>query len=89
MQAALQNKEIRMWWKSFLWGFWNGMTAWLIFTVHLFGKWKEYPLYDTNRRGGWYDFGFLIGVGSLFGSSARGRMKPPAKAQPALNSKQS
>ncbi len=32
--------------------------------VHVFGGWGEFPLYDLARSGGWYDFGFLIGVGS-------------------------
>jgi hypothetical protein len=53
-------------WKNFLWGFWNGFTAWAVLSVHLFGGWKQYPLYDLKRSGGWYDFGFLLGViGSL------------------------
>jgi hypothetical protein len=63
-----------MQWKNFLWGFWNGITAWVVFIVHVFGKWPEYPLYDTKRSGGWYDFGFLLGASSsLVGSSGRGR----------------
>ena len=66
------------------WGFWNGLTAWLVLVVHAFGGWSEYPLFDLTRAGNWYDFGFLIGAGSpLLGaagggsrSSARAALKP-------------
>ena len=32
-----------MWWQDFLWGFWNGLTAWIILVVHVFGGWHQYP----------------------------------------------
>ena len=47
-----------------VWGFWNGLTAWIVLIVHAFGGWSEFPLYDLARGGNWYDFGFLIGAGS-------------------------
>jgi hypothetical protein len=53
-----------MWWQDMLWGFWNGMTAWIVFIVHVFGGWREFPFYNTARGGNWYDFGFLLGAGS-------------------------
>jgi hypothetical protein len=56
-----------------LWGFWNGLTAWIVLVVHLFGGWGEFPLYDVARSGGWYDFGFLVGAGSpLLGAAGAG-----------------
>jgi len=53
-----------------LWGFWNGLTAWLVLIVHVFGGWSEFPLYDVARGGNWYDFGFLVGAGSLLSGAA-------------------
>jgi hypothetical protein len=53
-----------MWWQDLFWGFWNGLTAWVILIVHVFGGWPEYPFYDLGRAGNWYDFGFLLGAGS-------------------------
>lgn len=53
-----------MWWQDWLFGFWNGLTAWLLLVVHVFGSWQDYPLYDMARNGNWYDFGFLLGAGS-------------------------
>jgi hypothetical protein len=38
-----------MWWQDLLWGFWNGLTAWLVLIVHIFGGWSQYP--STTLRG--------------------------------------
>ena len=51
---------------DFLWGLWNGITAWPLLILHLFGALGHYPIYDAARDGGWYQFGFLIGAGSPF-----------------------
>lgn len=51
---------------SFLWGLWNGITAWPLLILHTFGALAQYPIYDAARDGGWYQFGFLIGAGSPF-----------------------
>jgi hypothetical protein len=55
-----------MWWTDLLWGFWNGITAWIVLIVHAFGGWDQFPFYDRGRSGNWYDFGFLAGAGSPF-----------------------
>lgn len=51
---------------DFLWGLWNGITAWPLLVVHLFGGWEHYPIYSCARDSGWYQFGFLLGAGSPF-----------------------
>lgn len=53
-----------MWFEQLLWGFWNGFTAWLVFIVHVFGGWQEFPVYDLLRSGNWYDLGFILGAGT-------------------------
>lgn len=57
-------------------GFCSGLTAWIVLIVHVFGGWRDYPLYDVAHSGNWYDFEFLLGAGSpflgIFGGS-RGR----------------
>jgi hypothetical protein len=64
-----------VWWQDLLWGIWNGLTAWIVFLVHVFGGWRGFPFYNVARSGNWYDFGFLLGAGSpllgALGSSAR------------------
>jgi hypothetical protein len=67
-----------MWWNVLLWGFWNGLTAWIILIVHVFGGWDRYSLYDTVRSGNWYDFGFLIGAGSPFFGALSGKARKRA-----------
>lgn len=61
--------------EHFLWGVWNGATAWPVLIVHVFGGWHRFPVYNLGRDGGWYQFGFLIGAGSPFAGSAGGRRR--------------
>jgi hypothetical protein len=74
-----------MWWQDFLWGFWNGVTAWIVLIAHAFGAWKAFPFYNVVRSGNWYDFGFLLGAGSpllgAFGSRKRSPARAPVKHQ--------
>jgi hypothetical protein len=69
-----------MWWHDLLWGIWNGLTAWIVLIVHIFGGWEHQPIYDVARAGNWYDVGFLFGAGSpLLGSLGR---QPAARREP-------
>jgi hypothetical protein len=38
-----------MWWADLLWGFWNGLTAWVVLIVHVFGVWEQFPFYNRQR----------------------------------------
>ena len=40
-----------MWWQDLLWGIWNGLTAWIVLIVHVFGQWSEFPFYNSARAG--------------------------------------
>jgi hypothetical protein len=72
-----------MWWQSFLWGVWNGITAWILLILHLFGIWQGYPVYDVARSSSWYNFGFLVGAGSpflgMFGRTGRKTARSTAR----------
>jgi hypothetical protein len=71
-----------MWWHDLLWGFWNGLTAWIVLIVHVFGGWSQYPFYDAARSGNWYDVGFLLGAGSpLLGAFGRNQAAVKAGQQ--------
>lgn len=50
---------------GFWWGLWNGMTMGFSFIGSLFSD--GIAIYDVNNNGGWYDFGFVLGTGSLGG----------------------
>ena len=72
-----------MWWSDLPWGFWNGVTAWIVFIVHVFGAWDSHPVYNAARSGNWYDIGFLVGAGSpglgIFGGRRAARRKRRAQ----------
>ncbi len=48
-------------------GLWHGLIAPFVFIVSFFNT--NIRIYETNNNGKWYDFGFLIGVGALSGST--------------------
>ena len=47
-------------------GLWHGMIAPIAWIGSLFSN--DIAIYAVSNNGGWYDFGFIIGIGSL-GSS--------------------
>lgn len=53
---------------GFLHGLWHGVITAFAFIVSLFSdKTAIYAIYNT---GGWYDFGFVLGSGVLFGGGS-------------------
>lgn len=51
-------------------GLWDGFTAWFAFIFDLVGL-GEYNIYEVHNNGGWYNFGFLLGIGVLLGGGER------------------
>jgi hypothetical protein len=57
---------------GFLGGMWHGIIAPVSFVVSLFSD--NVAVWAVNNNGGWYTFGFLIGIGGLgFGGSKASR----------------
>ena len=54
---------------GFVWGLWHGLIAPLSFIGSLFID--DIAMYAVNNNGGWYDFGFVLGAGILFGGSGK------------------
>lgn len=54
-------------------GLWHGFTVLFTFIISLFTD--KVRIYDVHNSGGWYNFGFLLGVMIFFGggSSEAGR----------------
>ncbi|HEY4714911.1 MAG TPA: hypothetical protein VIH31_00175 [Candidatus Paceibacterota bacterium] len=50
---------------GFFMGLWHGFVAPLAFLGHLFNS--SIAIYAVNNNGGWYDFGFLLGIGGFSG----------------------
>ncbi len=46
-------------------GLWHGVIAPITFILSLFTE--NVRLYEVHNSGGWYDFGFVLGTGILFG----------------------
>jgi hypothetical protein len=53
-------------------GFWSGLWHGAISPFSFFGSLfsDEIAMYAVNNTGGWYDFGFVLGAGILFGGSS-------------------
>ena len=50
--------------EDLLYGLWDGITAWIVLVVHMFGGWDQHPFYNVGRSGISYNLGFLLGTGS-------------------------
>jgi hypothetical protein len=55
---------------GFLFGLWHGFIAPVTFIISLFTD--NVNFYEVNNNGNWYDFGFVLGAGILFGGGAGG-----------------
>ena len=51
-------------------GLWHGIIAPITFIISLFTD--NVSIYAVNNSGGWYDFGFVLGAGILFGGGLFG-----------------
>ncbi len=51
-------------------GLWNGFIAPVTFIISLFNH--NVQLYEVHNNGGWYNFGFILGVSIIFGGGAGG-----------------
>lgn len=58
-------------------GFWSGLLHGIIvpfsFVVSLFKE--DIAVYAINNTGSWYDFGFLLGVGTFLAGGSKGASK--------------
>ena len=48
-------------------GLWHGIISPITFIVSLLSK--NVHFYEVHNNGGWYNLGFVLGAGILFGSS--------------------
>jgi len=54
---------------GFIMGLWHGVIAPVSFFISLFTE--NIHMYEIHNNGGWYDFGFVIGAGIIFGGSSK------------------
>jgi hypothetical protein len=58
---------------GFLTGLWHGLIIVVTFIIGLFTD--SVQIYARNNTGGWYDFGFVLGVMIMLGGSRCGKWK--------------
>jgi len=53
---------------GFWYGLWHGIISLISMIIHIFND--NVMVYEINNTGGWYDFGFLVGVISIWGGGS-------------------
>lgn len=61
---------------DFWYGLWHGVIAFISLIIHIFNE--NIVVYEINNTGGWYDFGFLLGVIFIWGGSSHVTCKSSA-----------
>jgi len=55
---------------GFFMGLWHGLISLITFIISLFND--NVGIYEVNNNGGWYNFGFILGVSIFFGGGSKG-----------------
>lgn len=55
---------------GFWWGLWHGIIAPITFVISLFSD--NVHIYEVHNNGGWYNFGYLLGLMVIFGGGGGG-----------------
>jgi len=58
---------------GFWYGLWHGIIALISLIIHVFNE--TVAVYEINNTGGWYDFGFLLGVIFIWGGGSHATCK--------------
>jgi hypothetical protein len=56
-------------------GLWQGFISPFVFLISLFKS--DLNIYEVHNNGGWYNFGYLLGVACIFGGGDQGRRRLP------------
>ena len=62
---------------GFLYGLWHGIISFITLIIHIFND--NVLVYETTNTGGWYDFGFLLGVICVWGGGSHATCKSAAE----------
>lgn len=64
---------------GFWYGLWHGIISFISLVIHLFND--SVMVYEKHNTGGWYDFGFLLGVILVWGGGSHVSCKSAAQKQ--------
>ncbi|MDJ0832804.1 MAG: hypothetical protein QNJ69_04720 [Gammaproteobacteria bacterium] len=62
---------------GFWYGLWHGIISVISLVIHIFND--SVLVYETDNSGGWYDFGFLLGVIAIWGGGSHASVKSSAQ----------
>jgi len=71
--CAPENEYVKRGQAGFWSGLWDGITAPFAWFCSLFTR--AIDIYECNNNGGWYDFGFVLGAGIIFGGGCSSSSK--------------
>ncbi|MGD9093571.1 MAG: hypothetical protein PVF74_12045 [Anaerolineales bacterium] len=60
-------------------GLWHGFTTPVTFLMSLFKP--DVTIYEVHNNGGWYNFGYLIGLSVIFGGGSADKWAKPPKRE--------
>ena len=55
---------------GFFMGLWHGFISFFTFIISLFNE--NVGVYEVNNNGGWYNFGFILGISIFYGGGSKG-----------------
>jgi hypothetical protein len=64
---------------GFWYGLWHGIISFISLIIHIFNS--DVMVYEVNNTGGWYDFGFLLGICCFWGGGTKVVYKSPKQKQ--------
>ena len=64
---------------GFWYGLWHGVIAVITLIIHIFNE--SVTVYEIDNTGGWYDFGFLLGVILIWSGGSHVNCKSAEKKQ--------
>lgn len=64
-QSVKENKPA-----GFFLGIWHGLISLFTFIISLFSS--KINVYEVYNNGGWYNFGFIIGISIFYGGGSKG-----------------
>lgn len=64
--AAGSGEDVAGFWQ----GLWHGAIALITFVISLFNS--NVSIYEVSNNGGWYNFGYLLGIMLFWGGSGGG-----------------
>lgn len=68
-------------------GLWQGLISPITFLISLFND--HVNLYEVHNNGNWYNFGFMLGVSTIFSGTARSGRNARRRRRSSANSEAS